>query len=65
MTPVSERERESGEKTGIQDTQAPLQKCEPEKKSFCTNEVATEGTKTGGVWTEVYSRARQDSSDEF
>lgn len=49
MTPDSERERESGEKTGIQDTQAPLQTCEPEKKSFCTNEVATEGTKTGGV----------------
>lgn len=32
MTPDSERERESEEKTGIQDTQAPLQKCEPEKK---------------------------------
>lgn len=34
MTPDSEREkRESEEKTGIQDTQAPLQKCEPGKKT--------------------------------
>lgn len=50
MTPDSERERQSEEKTGIQDTQAPLQKCEPEKKkSFCTKEVATKGTKMGGM----------------
>ena len=33
MTPDSERERQSEEKTGIQDAQAPLQKCEPEKKN--------------------------------
>ena len=34
MTPDSERERESEGKPGMQDTQAPLQTCEPEKKKI-------------------------------
>lgn len=44
------RKRESEGKPGMQDTQAPLQTCEPEKKkSFCTKEAAAKGTKMGGM----------------